>query len=77
MKIDRCPHCGSILPTQTMPRAIENRLATGPATMDQIKRSARAINPKATDKAIYNALAMLTRYRRVKRCGYGIYESVA
>lgn len=77
MSIDRCPHCGTVLPTRTMPRAIEARLAAGPTTMDQIKATARSIKPKATDKQIYNSLSMLFRDGRIRRCGYGIYESSA
>lgn len=77
MPVDRCPHCGSVLPTKTMPRAIEHRLSAGVATMEQLKKAARAIKPKATDKQIYNALAMLTRNNRVRHLGHGLYAPIA
>lgn len=75
-KVDRCPHCGHILPTQTMPKAIENRIAGGAATIEQIMLTARTIKPKATDRQIYAALGMLTRYGRIRHVSYGVYGPV-
>jgi len=74
MKIDRCPHCGGLLPTRTVPKAIEQRISLGVANMTAIKKAARVINPKVSDKQVFNALGMLVRHGRVKRISYGLYE---
>ena len=75
--IQRCPHCGSVLPTKTMPVAIRACAAGGPTSMERIKAAARAIKPMATDKQIYNAIAALVRRGQMRKIAHGFYMTAA
>lgn len=72
--IERCPHCGSVLPVQTMPKAILMTAAGGPTSMERIKKAARVIKPDATEKQIYNAISALVRRGQLRRVAFGFYQ---
>lgn len=74
--IERCPHCGSVLPTKSMPRAIRQTAASGPTSMKRIKEAARVVKPEATEKQIYNAISMLVRRKKLRRVAFGFYEAI-
>lgn len=73
---DRCPRCGSVLPTSTMPKAILTTAHGGPTSMERIKQAARIIKPTATEKQIYNAIAALVRRKQLRRVALGFYEAI-
>lgn len=59
-----------------MPTAILVTASGGPTSMERIKKAARTIKPKATEKQIYNAIAALVRHRKLRRIALGFYEAV-
>ncbi len=74
--VNRCPHCGTVLATNTMPQAIRQASSSGPTSMERIKNAARKINPDATDKQVYNAIALLIRSGRLRKVAHGFYQAL-
>jgi hypothetical protein len=74
--IRRCPHCGSILGAHTMPQAIRQVASAGPTSMERIKKAAHTIEPRATNKQVYNAIALLIRTKRMKKIAHGWYQAL-
>lgn len=73
--IERCPHCGARL-AQSMSKAIRARLMKGIASMDDVREAARAVEPTAKDKQIYNALGALVRRGQARRLPGIRYETL-
>ena len=73
--VRKCPNCGSILGSHTVPQAIRQVTSAGPTSMERIKKAAKVINPDVTDKQVYNAIALLVRSKRMKKIAFGFYQA--